>query len=266
MSACGFIVGCNQNPTSQKPDFPSMGCNVQRIVDEDYTDQGVNFSFETIPTKYLDLQKPYGLEDLQLAQGFPPIQFRVIQLDCLLGKIETKIGDEITTHETGNSHYLSFTVPSIDNKSELKVSCSFWGDVAAFEQNDERITNDFILYQIEPDGSLAPEKQIRGHDIVSTKKESSIAIAEELRRILSNANVINLGTGAMCHDPHHALRFGQGKTQTDVVICFECSNVKVYSDRPSEHLRWYAVRDEAPLKDFFRKYFPDDERLVVEKQ
>jgi hypothetical protein len=37
------------------------------------------------------------------------------------------------------------------------------------------------------------------------------------------------GGGALCFDPHHAIRLIVGHTIHDIVICYECGHVYIYS-------------------------------------
>ena len=105
----------------------------------------------------------------------------------------------------------------------------------------------------------------RSYEIAQSKKIESANAANELNTILADRDVVSLGYGADCFDPHHAVRFGTGSDQIDIIICFECSNVQVYFGEPTHKFHFdfneYCLREPSTLKKFLAQYFPNDERL-----
>ena len=58
-------------------------------------------------------------------------------------------------------------------------------------------------------------------------------LKEELRAALNAAIANNTGNAAKCFIPHHGLRVSQGNQSVDLIICFECRRLVVYSGHNS---------------------------------
>jgi hypothetical protein len=84
-----------------------------------------------------------------------------------------------------------------------------------------------IVYSLNPDDLAAGEP--RFHDYV-VRSSRTVDNADVRRRIASAviAGVAEEGDRAACFDPRHGVKATRGGASVDLLICFECSQVRAY--------------------------------------
>jgi len=89
-----------------------------------------------------------------------------------------------------------------------------------------------VLYRLEPEGAeLGPDVfhgfRIAGRTPVSAASRGAVAAVVD--RMVREST----GTVARCFEPRHGVSARKGDATVDLVICFECYQMYVYSNHPS---------------------------------
>jgi hypothetical protein len=84
-----------------------------------------------------------------------------------------------------------------------------------------------IVYSLDPDVMAEGEPRFHGYVIRSTR---TVDDRDLKRRVAAAvfAGVAEGGARAACFDPRHGVRATRGGASVDLVICFECSQVRGY--------------------------------------
>lgn len=102
-----------------------------------------------------------------------------------------------------------------------------------------RSVQSVVLYSLEPsspNGNAKPDaRAFHGHAILGELPINDPAQRKKLFAAFRRGVADHDGTLAACFTPRHGLRIVREKTTLDLVICFQCSQVKVYENGvPSE--------------------------------
>jgi len=81
------------------------------------------------------------------------------------------------------------------------------------------------LYSLEPRGAKGKDLF---HDYTVLGKVELKDKADRADAVKAVAGALGVGSGAKCFDPRHGMRLVRGGKSVDLVICFRCSNVRVY--------------------------------------
>jgi len=93
------------------------------------------------------------------------------------------------------------------------------------------------LYSLEPRSTNANAKIFHGHTILGETTIDDAAARKKLFAAFRKGVADHDGSVAACFLPHHGLRIESDRGTLDLVICFECAQVKVYENGvPSEAL------------------------------
>ena len=89
------------------------------------------------------------------------------------------------------------------------------------------------LFWIDPPVSSQGTKTFHGCHVRRERIITDPKLKVELRAAINAAIANNTGNAAKCFNPHHGLRVSQGNQSVDLVICFGCSRLVVYSGQKS---------------------------------
>jgi hypothetical protein len=98
--------------------------------------------------------------------------------------------------------------------------------------------DEFVLYSLEPGGLAAGReeteddkagKTFHGHKVLG-KTEVKGAARKKLVKALERGVADHDGSVAACFIPHHGIRVKKDKQTIDLVVCFQCAQVYVYTD------------------------------------
>jgi hypothetical protein len=120
-------------------------------------------------------------------------------------------------------------------------------------------------YRIEPAGPVkANEAQIGGYRIKSTGKEQKEEFAKKLAVVLLDEKTL-FGESKRCFLPGVAFRMWKGEESVDVIICFNCSNLRMIARDAKGKVIKEAIGafgpQSAALVKLAREAFPDDKDL-----
>ncbi|HZK80060.1 MAG TPA: hypothetical protein VFC46_03315 [Humisphaera sp.] len=95
----------------------------------------------------------------------------------------------------------------------------------------------YELLSLDPDRSDSPSSDdFHGHHVLARLVVVDIAVQRQLNAAL-RAGIDSKQTMAACFNPRHGIRVTRAAQTTDFVICFECSQVKVWrGDRQVAYL------------------------------
>lgn len=115
----------------------------------------------------------------------------------------------------------------------------------------------FILYSLDPSSrysvsTIATEtrksvkEKFHNYDVLGKTRITNPAIKAKLVEALESGIDEGGSAGMMCFDPRHGIRAVRGDQTVDLVICFECQKISVYTNRSSGT----AYTSSSPRKDF----------------
>ena len=91
----------------------------------------------------------------------------------------------------------------------------------------------FELLSLDPQhnlpGPIDPKTELNGHTILGGTLVTDPATRNRLIDALRSGARESDGRRAACFDPRHAIRISRDRVVTEIVICFECSQVQVWS-------------------------------------
>ena len=98
-----------------------------------------------------------------------------------------------------------------------------------------------IFYTLEPSTKIKGKKRLWGYPILGEKELKSIKNKKTIFKYLVKSIEEGKEGGAWCFSPRHGIRFIKEKMvfgvkeelRLDLVICFECSKIIVYSAKKS---------------------------------
>jgi len=106
----------------------------------------------------------------------------------------------------------------------------------------------FMLYSINPEPVTGKTRWETFHEYRVLGK-TPIADARQKIALVNTLSegVAHADSFAKCFNPRHAIRATQGTNSIDLVVCFECRQVKAYSGRGD---RWIIPTTDDPKKLF----------------
>ncbi len=91
----------------------------------------------------------------------------------------------------------------------------------------------FTVFWIDPRPRGQRSGGFDGYPVRRERVVSDPRLKAELRAAINDAIASNNGVAAKCFIPHHGLRVSQGSQTVDLVICFGCRRLAVYSGQTS---------------------------------
>lgn len=89
----------------------------------------------------------------------------------------------------------------------------------------------FELVSLNPDGGPTREEgRYWGWRVLGSTVVGSPTDRQELLAALETGIAENTGWVAACFDPRHGIRASRGGDSLDLVVCFECAQIYIYSD------------------------------------
>lgn len=115
----------------------------------------------------------------------------------------------------------------------------FPGNSLVVLQQPEQLT----LFSISPDNSgKKPGKTLQGYPILRERPVVDPNAREEIVRAVLDGMRDQKISGARCFIPHHGLRASRGGERVEMVLCFQCRRVILYT----ENSRSPALISSAP--------------------
>lgn len=115
----------------------------------------------------------------------------------------------------------------------LLASCALTGRMPADVSWSMSSADEVMLFSLQPnpvgDATDLSADRFHGHKVLGSVRVSG-ADRVRLLTALRTGVADHDGSGAMCFIPHHGIRLKSGERTTDLVICFQCYQVKVYED------------------------------------
>jgi hypothetical protein len=120
-------------------------------------------------------------------------------------------------------------------------------------------------FRIKPRQEKAAARQIAGYPILaSSGKEQGEAFAAALVKVLSDEKTWK-GNSARCFNPGVAFRAHGDKESVDIIICFACTNFRLYvndaTGKPVIQSSGAFGPRIAPLLGLAKRAFPDDKEI-----
>ena len=111
------------------------------------------------------------------------------------------------------------------------------------------ISDSFVLYSLDPNGGAQPHLTgtFRGWRVLGQTHITDAATRKRISRTIIDSVAHADGTGARCFIPHHGLRFTSDKKTYDLVICFMCNYLNIYTTRRAD--RFARISSGAEVLD-----------------
>jgi len=118
---------------------------------------------------------------------------------------------------------------------------AFPNDTRAVFQNSDR----FVLLSLDPElggmpTKLSEQNEFHGFRILGQTTLTDPEIRDEIRRAYYDGIAAD-GFAAACFSPRHGIRAEKEGRQLDLVICFQCSTVRIFTGGPGDGENGYRV-------------------------
>jgi hypothetical protein len=98
-------------------------------------------------------------------------------------------------------------------------------------------TYSFTLYSLEPDQNAAASpntpsatESFHGYPVLGKTEVKDAVVRRKLVAAFNHGVHDHDGSAAACFLPHHGIRVQKGKDIVDLVICFQCAQVKMFNN------------------------------------
>ena len=135
-------------------------------------------------------------------------------------------------------------------KSERRAVNLFPADPLPKDVSIAMSTADSVtLYSLDPDGGAQQHATgtFRGWRVLGQTRITDAATRKRICRTVIDSVAHADGAGARCFIPHHGLRFTSDKKTYDLVICFMCNHLNIYTTRRAD--RYARISSGAEVLD-----------------
>jgi hypothetical protein len=125
-------------------------------------------------------------------------------------------------------------------------------------------------YRIGPDKTAKKgARNVDGHPVLARGKDQGQKFAARLATVLLEDRTL-FGKSARCFEPGVAFRMWHGEELVEVLICFECSNLRIISQKSKGKVLKRASGafggHAGPLLKLVKEAFPDDKEIQALKE
>jgi len=131
---------------------------------------------------------------------------------------------------------------------------AFPNDTRAVFENSDR----FVLLSLDPElggmpTKLSKQNEFHGFRILGQTTLTDPEIRDEIRRAYYDGIADTTGWRKACFSPRHGIRATSKNETLDLVICFSCSNVRIYPDAADDgEKEYWSHIGESPRATFDR--------------
>ncbi len=117
------------------------------------------------------------------------------------------------------------TPPKVQVPTQAQMQKVFPNHSQDLFRNGRQVT----VFWIERAGPSQSQNDFHGYHIRGEHKVTSAVLQERLKSGIEEAIATDPGFGAKCFNPAHGLRVSDGRQSVDLMICFGCRRLVVFS-------------------------------------